>query len=53
MGVPRGVPGRSVNPPRSRSVGVILAAIVATPADLYVNVPNAPFPAGAIRGQLH
>jgi len=28
------------------------AAIVATPSDFYVNVHNATFPVGAIRGQL-
>ena len=30
-----------------------LAAILASPADFYVNVHNALFPGGAIRGQLH
>jgi hypothetical protein len=32
--------------------GELLAAIVASPADYYVNVHNADFPGGAIRGQL-
>jgi len=30
----------------------VAAALVASPGDYYVNVHNAPFPKGAIRGQL-
>jgi len=32
---------------------VLAAEIVATPANFYVNVHNADFPGGALRGQLH
>ena len=31
----------------------LLADIVANPGNYYVNVHNAPYPAGAVRGQLH
>jgi hypothetical protein len=30
----------------------VVAAILANPADYYVNVHNAEFPGGAVRGQL-
>jgi len=59
---PPGVAGDVVvglTPPTPRSSGCIdnvdsalLAAIAANPADYYVNVHNAPFPRGAVRGQL-
>jgi hypothetical protein len=31
----------------------LVADIAANPSEYYVNVHNKPYPAGAIRGQLH
>ena len=57
---PRGAPGPVVvplaAPTRGRSAGCLTDAdadaIAANPANYYVNVHNAPFPGGALRGQL-
>ena len=48
--------GRAAQPASADSARVLcrseLAGVIADPAAWYVNVPNASFPAGAIRGQL-
>lgn len=57
-GVAGGVVVPLTPPANGRSEGCasvapdVMAAILATPSDYYVNVHTAAFPAGAIRGQL-
>jgi hypothetical protein len=36
----------------TRAAPALVSAIVANPSNYYVNVHNAPYPEGAIRGQL-
>ena len=60
---PAGVPGPVVVPLAAPTSGSssgcttadreLLVAILVDPAAYYVNVHNAPFPGGAVRGQLH